>query len=392
MDIYKYRFEKFKKIREDFLDDYDSFYRCAEEAYGDDSEKWYRTIIDVVSLKKEASKLYEKEEIDMENYQKILKFYKYCLDMVVIKFEEIENSRFINKYGKIEELKKNLVKDIDVLKFEQLLNLIKDYNKKQYEIKKYAKDKCFSMEIPCIKNYYEFFGLGIILISDQMNKLNSNKAQNKFISEDDIKKTLKYFYDTDEIDEVNRKRQITKYIRQKESGNEGEKSIDYALSWLDVSKYSCIEKRSIDKAGGKCIYLKNIAYRDEKQEYDNIVVSDRCVYNIEVKNFKGKIIIDDQQNWKRLLNNVEQGLENPIGQVKRHEKLLASFLPEGTFIESIICLSDANVIIEGINNSKVPVIKGDMLVAYIENKNEELSEQDIDFKAQCEKLIYDMML
>ena len=63
----------------------------------------------------------------------------------------------------------------------------------------------------------------------------------------------------------------------------------------------------------------------------------------------------------------EEGERNPIQQLRRHEKLLRSIIGDDIPIISIICMAHPKMIIEGVENCSVPLVKSDLLVEYIEN-------------------------
>ena len=177
------------------------------------------------------------------------------------------------------------------------------------------------------------------------------------------------------------------YKENKSAGEAGEKSVNYTLSWLDATQYIQIEARSVDKAGGKCILLKNINFIDEAQEYDHIIVSEKGIFVIETKNLKGKIVIDDDKNWSREVDGNFVGMKNPLQQVRRHEKVLKSFLPKDTPIISIICIANDQAIIEGSKNFELPIVKSDRLDEFIETYVPErcMTQEECQ---ECIKLIY----
>jgi len=236
-------------------------------------------------------------------------------------------------------------------------------------------------------DYVSFYNYGSILISDHMNKINKNKTKNRPILRKDIDEAMVYFYDASSAEEAYQQKQILDYKENKSAGEAGEKSVNYTLSWLDATQYIQIEARSVDKAGGKCILLKNINFIDEAQEYDHIIVSEKGIFVIETKNLKGKIVIDDDKNWSREVDGNYVGMKNPLQQVRRHEKVLKSFLPKDTPIISIICIANDQAIIEGSKNFELPIVKSDRLDEFIETYVPErcMTQEECQ---ECIKLIY----
>lgn len=164
------------------------------------------------------------------------------------------------------------------------------------------------------------------------------------------------------------KRNLTKYISKENDikdnfGEKGELSIDYALKWLP-KEYSIIEKNQIKK-----IFLRDVRVSDEKQEFDHIAVGPNGVFSIETKYFKGNIKIDSNGNWSREVEDGKiEGIKNPIQQVDRHHMVIASILSgvvEEKDIHDIICLAYDTCTVEGIENSEIPIVKGDIITRHI---------------------------
>ena len=147
---------------------------------------------------------------------------------------------------------------------------------------------------------------------------------------------------------------------KEQAGEKGERDVAYALSWLSEE---CIVLNSIDKQ----LRIYNEEFNREAQEIDHIVITHCGVFLIETKALSGHIVIDENGNWRREKNGEWKGIANPSQQVKRHEKLVKSILPKTIKIYSIICIANEKAIIDGIDNSQIPVVKSDMLTDYIEN-------------------------
>ncbi|HOA81855.1 MAG TPA: nuclease-related domain-containing protein, partial [Defluviitaleaceae bacterium] len=149
----------------------------------------------------------------------------------------------------------------------------------------------------------------------------------------------------------------SKEERIKNAGQEGEKQLTYALKWLDKNKFKVFNNIKLSDGG-------------EAQEFDSIVIGDKAVFNIETKNYIGDLVIDEQGNWYRLVNGHKFGTENPIFQVKRHNRVLNNILGGGVPIVDLVVWSNLESIIEGAHYSPVKVIKLDQLTYFIESFNE----------------------
>lgn len=147
-----------------------------------------------------------------------------------------------------------------------------------------------------------------------------------------------------------------------EAGEKGEAKVRYALSWLPQD-YKIIQGDNNEK-----LYLINEDFRDERQEYDHIVVGPNGLFLIETKNYGGIVRIDSHGNWTQQKNDEKvKGLKNPRQQVIQHEKLIKSFIEENIPVHSIICIANEKTLIEGIENSSVPIVKCDQIQQYIED-------------------------
>lgn len=145
-----------------------------------------------------------------------------------------------------------------------------------------------------------------------------------------------------------------------QASKQAEMNVEYALKWLP-KKYQVIARAEDG------IVLKCTEVSDEKQEIDHIVLSEHGVFLIETKNYSGTIKIDEQGNWVRTkIDGKVVGERNPVQQVERHHLLLEHIL-DITDIYDIICIANDKSIIEGVENSPIPILKVDMLVHYMKN-------------------------
>lgn len=191
---------------------------------------------------------------------------------------------------------------------------------------------------------------------------------------------IKESEDTEENNRIN-------HTKNNGWGEQGEQEVEYALKWLPKG-YIAIKRDCVSKYEKECILLKNNAISDEIQEIDHIVIGTQGVFLIETKYYKGKIIIDSNGNWIREDETGKQkGTKNPVQQIDRHHYILKSIL-EIDEIQDIICIAHDEAIIEGTENSLVPIIKADMIVRYItEYKTGRIfsDEEKIDMLNKIEK-------
>ena len=130
-----------------------------------------------------------------------------------------------------------------------------------------------------------------------------------------------------------------------------------------------IEKDCVGKYSDNIILLENPSFCDEAQEFDHLVIGPQGIFNIETKNSAGKLAIDKAGNWLRLKKGETEWVaeENPAQQVFRHRVLLQSIVGYQIPIIDVICLSHPSILIAGQENSRIPVIKKDLLADFIVN-------------------------
>ena len=100
---------------------------------------------------------------------------------------------------------------------------------------------------------------------------------------------------------------------------------------LGEKKAALIIERIIDE-DDKLLRNVTIRYEDKETELDNVIVSKRGVFIIEVKNYKGELEGDedsyewDKYNYSKNGNIYLKKVKNPIKQIKRQIYILKSFL------------------------------------------------------------------
>lgn len=209
------------------------------------------------------------------------------------------------------------------------------------------------------------------------------------IDQEMLNKALMDIYGAKTIEELKQKEKKYIHIQNQKSGNIGEKEVNYALKWLDKS-YIVIKGEYSEECNNEKVVLYNPQYIDEPQEYDHIVIGKQGVFLIETKNYSGKIIIDTAGNWIRIKKDGQEvGERNPFQQILRHEKLIKSMIDVP--VMSILCIANPKAVIKGARNSKVPIIKVDLLVDYIETYKSKRELSDIE-QQQCKEILINHMI
>lgn len=173
-----------------------------------------------------------------------------------------------------------------------------------------------------------------------------------------------------EKEETNRKLEQEKEQKRKNSDNNGEKVVEYEISWFSAASEVPIVSIPADcesKYRYNCILLAKPDFIEENQEYDHILVCSGGVLLIETKHWKGAVEIRSDGKWVRHIGeeNRKVGIENPKSQIWRHETLMKAIVP-GITVSSVLCFSNADVVIEGKEYfTDYPIIYADQLIDYL---------------------------
>ncbi|MFS0774679.1 nuclease-related domain-containing protein [Neobacillus sp. 3P2-tot-E-2] len=130
---------------------------------------------------------------------------------------------------------------------------------------------------------------------------------------------------------------VEKDLRIWLKGYYGELNVGYHLSFLPEEEY---------------YIFHGLRLKDKMAfQMDLLLVSAKFALIIEVKNISGKLIFKKGSDlMTRELNNVEEGMDNPIQQVKRHHLQFNNWLKvhqfKGIPVEHLVVISKTSTIIE----------------------------------------------
>ena len=169
--------------------------------------------------------------------------------------------------------------------------------------------------------------------------------------------------------------QAEKNEKIKAAGRAGEKEVTYQLRTGLSKEYLLVNN------GEPLVVCDG----DTKHEIDHIVIGPRGVIMIETKAYSGIIEIDQSGNWLRYdsVNGSKYGERNPIGQINRHHIALERLL-QIEEIYDIICFSRDDSIINGVENSKIPIVKADTVAYYIHKELVYLGEKTYSAEERLE--------
>ncbi|WP_209124995.1 nuclease-related domain-containing protein [Alkalihalobacillus sp. BA299] len=139
---------------------------------------------------------------------------------------------------------------------------------------------------------------------------------------------------------------IAEEVAKSIAGYNGEKSIDFHLSFLDKQKY---------------IILHDIRISDNEGRYfqiDTLLLSTNFILIIEVKNISGTLFFDENfHQLIRLINDKEEAFPDPLLQVRRQKQQLQGWWNKQKYpelpIESMIVISNPSTIIKAAPYMKV---------------------------------------
>lgn len=291
-----------------------------------------------------------------------------------------------DRIGDIEELKERLPYELVTMNSRDAEMLMGHYRVEFMRLQRMKEE--YGEEI--VQPYCVFFLHGMTMLYRKFERVIIKAKLHQFFDfYKNIPDAMMYFYNASSYQEALKKEKEYENYVIKKIGDEGEKEVRYALKWLDPS-YIIIEGKLDTRYNKQIIRLYNKNFIDEAQEYDHIIIGEQGVFLIETKNYSGEITVDSMGNWIRGgSDEAIKGERNPLQQVRRHEKVLRSII--NVPIISLICLANPQAIIRGGENSKVPIIKSDLLVEYIESYRSDivLTEEE---KLKCKQTIEKYML
>lgn len=158
-----------------------------------------------------------------------------------------------------------------------------------------------------------------------------------------------------------KKELIRKQAMKLRTGYNGEKSLDFTLSFLPSDTFRILHYLRIQDTNGHF-------------QIDTLILSPYFALIIEVKNVFGTITFDDMGQAIRTRNDgIEEGFNNPVEQVNLQEYRLRRWLKRHNSspfpIEKLVVYSHSNTILKNTSNNKIiaeTVIHKESLLSKIE--------------------------
>lgn len=160
------------------------------------------------------------------------------------------------------------------------------------------------------------------------------------------------------------KERIATRARNIRAGYNGERALEFPLSFLPEEKYFILHQLRIPDEQGAF-------------QIDTLLLSTNFILIIEVKNIRDNVIFDDMGQVFRKEENREQGFSNPVDQVNLQHLRLISWLRNFNFpsipIEKIVIYTNPNTIIKNLTKKdELPkvVMQKEKLIIKINEFNE----------------------
>lgn len=124
------------------------------------------------------------------------------------------------------------------------------------------------------------------------------------------------------------------------------------------------------------LYNPVLKVKKDKENLDNIIITKKGVFNIVKSNLKGKIKIENDNEWYKKIGGKYIKIESPILKIKKFRKILRRAFSEDIIYDVIVMMED-RVTIEEENNTNAPIISYNELDKFIKNYNaDEIYEPD----------------
>ncbi|WP_137744590.1 homing endonuclease associated repeat-containing protein [Robertmurraya siralis] len=254
---------------------------------------------------------------------------KYC--------KEYRLSDFLHTFGGMYELKKeagfkekNKTKKKKYTKEKLIDLLITEYEKCKKHLT--AREINANTNLPLHFTILNYFKAGSL--SDVWAEVDKIMVERKILEKQKNKKT--------------RQKNTQHYV------NLGEKNVSHQLNFLNPNYYKIYNN----------IFLK---FDDLVQQIDHLVVGRNGIFHLETKNYKGTISIDRFGNWERTFNGVMEQIDNPEGQIFRHEELLNRILKGSYDVVSLLVFSHPRCALTNMDRTIINVLKAERVVPYIKS-------------------------
>ncbi|WP_423409717.1 nuclease-related domain-containing protein [Heyndrickxia sp. MSNUG] len=131
--------------------------------------------------------------------------------------------------------------------------------------------------------------------------------------------------------------------RKMSAGIRGEKELDYQLGFLPNEKYLILNDLRLQQNG-------------HFFQIDTLLLSPKASFIIDSKNISGTVLFDfNLEQCLRIFNDKEEGIRDPITQVRTHKRLLSQWLIDNKLgsipLEYLVVMTHATTVIKTHGNS-----------------------------------------
>lgn len=160
---------------------------------------------------------------------------------------------------------------------------------------------------------------------------------------------------------------------------------------IDIYALDTLEKinKSVKILGDETNRLNDVILKKDniERKIDNIIITDKGIFNIVRCNYKGQIYAKDDKTWYINKKKKLEGVKSPIDNIIKNRELLSTEI-EGEKILDLIIMMNDRADIEGENNCSVDIIRYNEIGNYIMNYSTERDYNEEQLYDKIYPLIY----
>jgi len=146
----------------------------------------------------------------------------------------------------------------------------------------------------------------------------------------------------------------SKLEKIKVAGKLGEQHVAHQLSFLNANDYKVYNDIKL-RVGGL------------EQQIDHLVVGKNGIFHLETKNYVGEISIDRHGNWTQTKYGTIQSIDNPEGQIVRHEEVINKIINEKYFVTSILVFAHKKCFLRNMDRTSLHTMKVEKVFPFIKD-------------------------
>lgn len=160
---------------------------------------------------------------------------------------------------------------------------------------------------------------------------------------------------------------------------------------IDLYAVDTLEKinKNIKVLGDETNRLSDVILKKDniERKIDNIIITEKGIFNIVRCNYKGQIYAKDDKTWYIKSKKEFKKVKSPIDEIIINRELLSAEIEEEKILDLIIMMND-RVDIEGESNCSVDIIRYNEIGDYIINYSTERDYNEEELYDKIYPLIY----